>query len=91
MIYPAIHTCRICHGMMRYYEGIKYSIRHYAHFECYLDDGRSLADLHNWQIEGFPFRLIHEKGLMDEVERLTADHSRVVKNRARGRVHTRTC
>jgi hypothetical protein len=59
--------------MMRYYEGVKYGVRHYAHFGCYLDAGKPLSDLHKWQIEGFPFRVILERGLMDEVERLTAE------------------
>ena len=66
-----LHTCRFCHEMMRHYEGVKYGLRHYAHFACYLDSGKPLSDLHSWQIEGFPFRLILDRGLMDEVERLT--------------------
>ena len=69
---PYLHTCRLCGQMMRHYEGVKYSVRHYAHFACYLDN-KPLSDLHKWQIEGFPFRLIKERGLMDEVERLTAE------------------
>ena len=66
------NTCRFCKGIQWYYQGVKYGPRHYAHFACYLDAGKSLSDLHKHQIEGFPFRLIKERGLMDEVERLTA-------------------
>ena len=73
---PYFHTCRFCGESMRFYEGVKYGVRHYAHFACYLDSDRPLAALHNWQIEGFPFRLVNERGLMSEVERLTADQDR---------------
>lgn len=65
------HTCRFCHQGARHYEVVQYGVRHYAHFACYLDR-KQLSDLHKWQVEGFPFKLIKERGLMDEVERLTA-------------------
>lgn len=70
--YPTRPTCRFCGESGPEYRFLKYGVRHYAHFACYLDAGKSLSDLHKWQIEGFPFRLIQERGLMDEVERLTA-------------------
>ena len=68
--YP--HVCRFCHQDAQHYEVVKYGRRHYAHFACYLDAGKQLSDLHKWQIEGFPFRVLQERGLMEEVERLTA-------------------
>jgi len=70
-----LHTCRLCRSDMRHYDGVKYGLRHYAHFACYLDSGKPLSGLHKWQIESFPFRLLHDRGLMDEAERLTADNS----------------
>lgn len=70
--FPSMQSCRLCHSDMQHYEGVKYSRRHYAHFTCYLDAGKPLSDLHKWQIEGFPFRVIRDRGLMAEVERLTA-------------------
>lgn len=56
-------TCRFCgetadHGRM-----VQYGVRHYAHFNCYLDAGKSLDGLHDWQIRKFPFRLLKERGL----------------------------
>lgn len=63
--------CRFCHADMAHYQGVKYGVRHYAHFACYLDN-KPLSDLPKWKIEGFPFRLIQDRGLMDEVEQLTA-------------------
>lgn len=71
--YQSPHTCRFCSKMIQHYEGVKYGTRHYAHFACYLDAGKPLGDLHKWQIEGFPFRLIQDRGLMEEVESLTAE------------------
>lgn len=59
-------TCRFCGK----WEGdsarmVKYGVRHYAHHACYLDR-KSLHDLHPWQIEQFPFKLLRERGLLDE-------------------------
>lgn len=71
--FPSMQSCRFCHKDGHHYQMVKYGTRHYAHFACYLDSGKSLASLHKWQIEGFPFRLIQERGLMAEVERLTCE------------------
>lgn len=65
-------TCRVCHEAGPEYLFIKYGVRHYAHFACYLDAGKPLSDLRKWQIESFPFKVILDRGLMPEVERLTA-------------------
>ena len=72
MTFSYLNVCRLCHRDVRHYDGIQYGKRHYAHFACYLDAGKPLSDLDEWQIEGFPFKLINERGLMAEVERLTA-------------------
>ncbi len=50
---------------------IKYGTRHYAHPVCYLDAGKELADLSAWQVGRFPYRLLQERGLIDEAARLT--------------------
>ena len=42
---------------------VKYGVRHYAHFECYLDAGKDLEALHDWQIVSFPYRLLIARGL----------------------------
>lgn len=63
-------SCRICHQDMRSREGIKYGTRHYAHFACYLDAGKKLTDLHVWQVGMFPWRLLVDRDLMAEVERI---------------------
>lgn len=59
-------TCRFCDDwsdqMM-----VKYGVRHYAHFHCYLDAGKALADLQPWQVRQFPYKLLKERGLLAEI------------------------
>lgn len=74
--------CRFCAKHMPHYAGVQYGVRHYAHFACYLDH-KPLSDLHTWQIEGFPYKLLRERDLMDEVERLTAEHPENAQTRRR--------
>jgi hypothetical protein len=56
-------NCRFCNwrdqGM------VKYGPRHYAHYRCYLEKGKSLADLHDWQLGEFPARLLFEFNQVD--------------------------
>jgi hypothetical protein len=57
-------NCRFCKGYSTDGAGmVKYGVRHYAHFKCYLDAGKTLDDLHAWQVGEFPFRLLKEHGL----------------------------
>lgn len=63
-----MNTCRFCKSWKREDEMVKYGVRHYAHFECYIDAGKSLSDLHSWQIKQFPHKLLKEKGLLPYVE-----------------------
>ena len=65
------HTCRFC-GAQTFDSdsGIKYGRRHWAHFGCYLDKGKSLTDLASWQVGRFPYKLILKHGKMDEAKRL---------------------
>jgi hypothetical protein len=54
---------------------VKYGVRHYAHFRCYLDAGKKLDDLHGWQVSQFPFALLKERGLLDQARKLAGnDH-----------------
>jgi hypothetical protein len=69
-----LQTCRFC-GKQDHQGSItmvKYGVRHHACHACYLDAGKSLTDLHTWQIGTFPFRLIKDRGMLAEVERLTS-------------------
>ena len=63
-------TCRFCDDFSTD-APLQYGIRHYAHFNCFLDH-RPLSDLKPWKINQFPFRLLKERGLLEEAERLTA-------------------
>ena len=49
---------------------VKYSVRHYAHFACYLDAGKLLSKLRTWQIKKFPYQILHVRDLLPEAERL---------------------
>lgn len=62
-------ACRFC-GEGTAGEMVKYGVRHYAHFACYLDAGRPLAALSPWQVGQFPWRVLRERGLSDEAERM---------------------
>lgn len=64
MAHPRFNTCRFCDDFMSQ-NLVKYGTRHYAHFKCYLDAGKSLDDLPDWQIGLFPFFLLKERGLLD--------------------------
>jgi hypothetical protein len=44
---------------------VKYGTRHYAHFRCYLDAGKTLDDLAAWKVGLFPFFLLKDRGLLD--------------------------
>jgi hypothetical protein len=63
-----MNTCRFCKKML---PEVKYGTRHYAHFDCYLDAGKPLDALSQWQIKKFPYFLLKERGLLDEAARLT--------------------
>lgn len=57
-------NCRFCTNW-RDQGMVKYGVRHYAHFKCYLENGKPLADLHGWQLGEFPYRLLREHGAVD--------------------------
>lgn len=70
----SFNTCRFCDN--RNQSLVKYGTRHYAHFLCYLDAGKKLTDLHAWQVKQFPYRLLKERGLLDEAYRIIASEGR---------------
>jgi hypothetical protein len=55
--------CRFCDEYTG--ELVKYGIRHHAHYRCYLDAGKKIEDLHDWQIVNFPYKLLKDRGLND--------------------------
>lgn len=57
-------NCRFCNNW-RDQGMVKYGRRHYAHYRCYLESGKSLADLPDWQIGEFPARLLVEFNHLD--------------------------
>lgn len=71
-------TCQFCEkfnhsgvahpmGSKLKYDGkVKYGVRHYAHFECFLaNKGREgFKTLHGWQQRQFPYFLLKEWGLI---------------------------
>jgi len=72
-----VNQCRFCSA--RTEPQVKYGVRHYAHFKCYLDAGKKLSDLHAWQIGEFPFRLLKERGLEQEAYAALAEVARANK------------
>ncbi len=64
-----MNTCRFCKDYERSDRKlVKYGTRHYAHHECYLNAGKPISDLHDWQIVLFPYRLLKSRGLVAEAE-----------------------
>lgn len=68
-----LRTCRFCGGSsFNADEMVRYSLRHNAHFACYLDSGKKLSELKPWQIGRFPYGLLRDRGLLDEAMREAA-------------------
>lgn len=77
--HSTLSTCRFCKETSYDGEGmVKYGVRHYAHFKCYLVAEKPLADLHVWQVKNFPHRLLKEFGQLPEVNRLCGEKVFVV-------------
>lgn len=68
-------TCRFCKTSSYYRSDrfVKYGVRHYAHFLCYIEAGKSLRDLHIWQIECFPWKVLADFGLLEAAESILAE------------------
>lgn len=79
-----MQTCRFC----KKWDGdmVKYGVRHYAHHACFLDAGRTLEELHGWQVGEFPWRLLQERDLVATAEQLiAAKHFPVRPGRSRAK------
>lgn len=66
-----LSTCRFCGEIVRADGGVKYAVRHYAHYACYLDAGKRLEGLHEWQIKRFPWKVLRNRNLLGKAEGLT--------------------
>lgn len=66
MTHLSFNICRFCDD--RDQSMVQYGVRHYAHFRCYLDAGKKLSDLHAWQVRQFPYKLLKERGLLQEAK-----------------------
>lgn len=62
-------TCRFCGQTSNYDRMVKYGVRHYAHFDCYLDH-KPLSELHAWQVGTFPWKVLRDRGLEAEAAEL---------------------
>ncbi len=86
MWHDPLHTCRFCKGW-KDQNMVQYGVRHHAHHKCYLDAGKKLSDLHAWQVGEFPHRLLKERGLLEEAERITEAEAERERVRIMSRVH----
>lgn len=69
-------TCRICHEYGSEDRMVRYGIRHRAHFHCYLDAGKPLSDLSPFKVAEFPFRLLKDRGLLEQAEAIVSTEPR---------------
>lgn len=64
-----MNTCRFCgkqeFGCDATDKLVQYATRSYAHHRCYLERGKMLTDLRDWQIVNFPYKLLKEFDLSD--------------------------
>lgn len=63
----AFNHCRFCDNW-RDQGLVKYGTRHYAHFRCYLDHGKTLDALPAWMVGEFPYFLLKERGLLEQAQ-----------------------
>ena len=71
--------CRICKEYKRPDERmLKYSIRHYAHYRCWLDKYgmNSFDNLSRWQLNQFPFFDVKARSLLPILENAIANATR---------------
>jgi len=66
--------CTICHKDV--FDEVKHGVRHYAHWRCYLEDGRKLHALRAWQIKTFPVLLLKEFDQLDDALNFKSDEVR---------------
>lgn len=78
-------TCKFCLAITDDDYLVKYGQRHYAHFACFLNSGHTLAELHPWQIELFPAKVLKDRGLLHEAETLYATRIQEKSSKQRAR------
>lgn len=76
----SFNQCRFCDS--RDQSMVKYGVRHYAHFRCYLDAGKTLDQLPAWLVRKFPYALLKERGLLALAAEI--DEAEKRRDRARG-------
>lgn len=59
-----MRICRFCSKYAPDDELLKYSTRHYAHPECYLDAGKPLSALNIASLRRIPNELLQQRGLL---------------------------
>jgi hypothetical protein len=69
------NTCRFCDAKMGD-NLVKYGTRHYAHHACYLDAGKPLYSLPTHVLGQFPYFLLKERGLLEEVDDIIQSRER---------------
>ena len=68
------NQCRFCED--RSQNMVKYGVRHYAHFKCYLVAGKKLSDLQAWKVGQFPWKVIKDHGLEQEAWAICSELAR---------------
>lgn len=77
------NICRFCRATLGPTEGVHYGLRHHAHHACFLNAGKLLSSLTPWQVGRFPYKLLKERGLLGEAERITAAEKQREKSEGR--------
>jgi hypothetical protein len=62
----SINTCRFCKTSAEHGWLVKYGTRHYAHPTCYLDAGKKVSELSDWQQSQFDRKLQDWKQLLQQ-------------------------
>ena len=66
-----INTCRFCHETIWPSQpSLRYGTRHCAHPHCYFDAGKPLSALKKHQVERLPWRVLKDRGLLDEARKM---------------------
>lgn len=63
-----MNTCRFCKEQgFEDRDFVRYGLRHYAHWQCFLDAGRSLADLSKFQRGRVPLWMLRNNPGLREI------------------------
>ncbi len=72
MLFTNSATCRFCKEVDGCEGMVRYSTRHYAHFDCYLTARKTLDGLTAWQVGQFPWRVLRKHYLLNQAEEIRA-------------------